>query len=182
MYASGWPSGLASRCTRSEGREPGVQEAEFVAFWVGQDMPALGAGLADVGGPGAEGEQPLQLGILVAVGGVTSMCSRSFPVRGSLENAASRSGSASSMTSSLMRHAMPVSVRRQNRGSIVGRVLKASRSANRFLGDAQSILLPSACETASVLLSPTSASTGNAGVVHGKVLSLDLFPTPKPAG
>ncbi|AKJ09666.1 hypothetical protein ABB07_06420 [Streptomyces incarnatus] len=30
----------------------------------------LGAGLADVGAPGAEGEQPLQLGVLVAVGGV----------------------------------------------------------------------------------------------------------------
>jgi hypothetical protein len=47
-----------------------VQEAEFVAFWVGQDVPAFGAGLADVGGPGAESEQPLQLGVLVAVGGV----------------------------------------------------------------------------------------------------------------
>src|SRR3981081_2625005 len=50
--------------------EPGVQEAEFVAFWVGQDVPALGAGLADVDGPGAESEQPLQLGVLVAVSGV----------------------------------------------------------------------------------------------------------------
>lgn len=47
-----------------------MQEAEFVAFWVGQDVPALGADLADVGGPGAESEQPLQLGVLVAVGGV----------------------------------------------------------------------------------------------------------------
>ena len=47
-----------------------MQEAEFVAFWVGQDVPALGAGLTDVGGPGAESEQPLQLGVLVAVGGV----------------------------------------------------------------------------------------------------------------
>ena len=50
--------------------EPGVQEAEFVAFWVAQDVPALGAGLTDVHGPGAESEQPLQLGVLVAVGGV----------------------------------------------------------------------------------------------------------------
>ena len=56
--------------TWSEGLEPGVQEAEFVAFWVGQHVPAVGAGLADVGGPGAESEQPLQLGVLVAVGGV----------------------------------------------------------------------------------------------------------------
>jgi hypothetical protein len=47
-----------------------VQEAEFVAFWVGQNVPALGAALADVGGPGAESEQPLQFGVLVAVGGV----------------------------------------------------------------------------------------------------------------
>jgi len=47
-----------------------VQEAEFVAFWVGQNVPALGAALADVGGSGAESEQPLQLGVLVAVGGV----------------------------------------------------------------------------------------------------------------
>ena len=47
-----------------------MQEAEFVAFWVGQNVPALGAALADVGGSGAESEQPLQLGVLVAVGGV----------------------------------------------------------------------------------------------------------------
>jgi len=47
-----------------------VQEAEFVAFRVGQDVPALGAGLADVGGPGAESKQSLQLGVLVPVGGV----------------------------------------------------------------------------------------------------------------
>jgi len=47
-----------------------VQEAEFVVFWVDQDVPALGAALADVGGSSAESEQPLQLGVLVAVGGV----------------------------------------------------------------------------------------------------------------
>src|SRR6266536_1159027 len=35
------------------------QEAEFVAFWVGQNVPALGAALADVGGSGSESEQPL---------------------------------------------------------------------------------------------------------------------------
>jgi hypothetical protein len=56
-----------------------VQEAEFVAFWVGQDVPALGAGLADVGGPGAESEQPLQLGVLVAVGGVDVDVQPEFP-------------------------------------------------------------------------------------------------------
>src|ERR1017187_1385312 len=57
-------------CLWLEGLEPGVQEAEFVAFWVGQNVPALGAALADVGGSGAESEQPIQLGVLVAVGGV----------------------------------------------------------------------------------------------------------------
>jgi hypothetical protein len=54
----------------SAGLESGAQEAELVAFRVGQHVPAFCAGLADVGGPGAEGEQPLQLGVLVAVGGV----------------------------------------------------------------------------------------------------------------
>ncbi len=33
-------------------------------------MPRLVARLADVGGPRAEGEEPLELGVLVAVGGV----------------------------------------------------------------------------------------------------------------
>jgi hypothetical protein len=54
----------------SEGLEPSAQEAEFVAFWVGHNVPTLGAGLPDVGAPGAENEQPLQLSVLVAVGGV----------------------------------------------------------------------------------------------------------------
>jgi hypothetical protein len=54
----------------SEGLEPCAQEAEFVAFWVGQNVPTLGASLADVSGPGAESEQPLQFGVLVAVDGV----------------------------------------------------------------------------------------------------------------
>jgi hypothetical protein len=128
-----------------------VQEAEFVAFRVGQDVPALGAGLADVDGPGAEREQPLQLGVLVAVGGVDVDVQPELPGprvaagaedEGGLRAAeagvgrldldasvvlqaefdvaedlapecGSRPGSAASMTSSLMRHAMPVSVRRQ---------------------------------------------------------------------
>jgi hypothetical protein len=46
------------------------KRAEFVAFWVGQNVPTLGASLADVGWPGAESEQPLQFGVLVAVDGV----------------------------------------------------------------------------------------------------------------
>jgi hypothetical protein len=63
-------SRVAPRRTWSEGLEPCVQEAEFVAFWVGQNVPTLGASLADVGWPGAESEQPLQFGVLVAVDGV----------------------------------------------------------------------------------------------------------------
>lgn len=47
-----------------------MQEAEFVAFWVGQNVPTLGASLADVDWLGAESEQPLQFGVLVAVEGV----------------------------------------------------------------------------------------------------------------
>jgi hypothetical protein len=47
--------------------QPGAQEAELVAFRVGQDVPAFRAGLADVGGPGAKSEQPLELGLLVPV-------------------------------------------------------------------------------------------------------------------
>jgi hypothetical protein len=69
-----WPlSGrprTAPGCSWSEGLDLGVQEAEFIAFRVGQNVPAFGAALADVGGSGAESEQPLQFGVLVAVGGV----------------------------------------------------------------------------------------------------------------
>ncbi|EST18817.1 hypothetical protein M878_43675 [Streptomyces roseochromogenus subsp. oscitans DS 12.976] len=43
-------------------------EAALKSYGTGQDVPARGAGLADVDGPGAESEQPLQLGVLVAVG------------------------------------------------------------------------------------------------------------------
>ena len=56
-----------------------MQEAEFVAFWVGQNVPALGAVLADVGWPGAESEQPLQFGVLVAVDGVDVDMQSEFP-------------------------------------------------------------------------------------------------------
>jgi hypothetical protein len=54
----------------SEGLEPCAQEAEFVAFWVGQNVPTLGTSLADVGWPGAESKQSLQFGVLIAVEGV----------------------------------------------------------------------------------------------------------------
>ncbi len=52
------------------GGQPGVQQAELVALGVGEDVPVLLAGLADVGRDGPEIEQALQLGVLVAVGRV----------------------------------------------------------------------------------------------------------------
>jgi hypothetical protein len=94
-------------------------------------VPAFCAGLADVGRPGAEREQALKLGFLVAVGGVNVdvqaelagprvaaraedegglQAAEAGVGRASLQNSASRSGSAQSMTSSLMRFAMRVSV------------------------------------------------------------------------
>jgi hypothetical protein len=56
-----------------------VQEAEFVAFWVRQNAPTLGASLADVRWPGAESEQPFQFGVLVAVDGVDVEMQSQFP-------------------------------------------------------------------------------------------------------
>ena len=52
------------------GLQPLAQETELVALGVGQDVPSLVARLPDVGGTGAEGEQPFQLGVLVPVNGV----------------------------------------------------------------------------------------------------------------
>lgn len=61
---------LSPRPAGSEGLKPGPQKAELVALWVGQHMPALGASLADISGPGTEGEKPLEFSVLVAVRGV----------------------------------------------------------------------------------------------------------------
>jgi len=47
-------SGSVTGPAWSERLEPGAQKAEFVAFWIGQDVLALGAGLADIGGSGTE--------------------------------------------------------------------------------------------------------------------------------
>ena len=47
-----------------------AQQAELVALRVGQHVPGLGPGLSDLDGPGAEREQPGQLGGLVPVGRV----------------------------------------------------------------------------------------------------------------
>ena len=58
------------RAAARAGVDPSAQQAEHVALGVGEDVPVLVAGLADVRPDGAEVEQPLQLGVLVAVGGV----------------------------------------------------------------------------------------------------------------
>ena len=51
-------------------RHPPSQQAKLVALGVGQHLPAFVASLADVGPAGARREQPLELRLLVAVGGV----------------------------------------------------------------------------------------------------------------
>ena len=49
---------------------PASKKAELVTFRVSEHMPRLGAGLPDIGSAGAGGEQPLQLFVLVPVGGI----------------------------------------------------------------------------------------------------------------
>jgi len=51
-------------------RHPPSQQAKLVALRVGQHVPAFVAGLADVGPAGARREQPVELRLLVAVGGI----------------------------------------------------------------------------------------------------------------
>src|SRR6266480_7293960 len=46
------------------------QKAEFVAFGVGQNVPGLLAGLADVGRARPELQEAFEFGVLIAVGGV----------------------------------------------------------------------------------------------------------------
>src|SRR6266545_3026593 len=50
-------------------RDPVAQQAELVALRVGQHVPGLFPALPDVGVHGPGGEQPVQLAVLVAVGG-----------------------------------------------------------------------------------------------------------------
>src|SRR4028118_1318886 len=50
--------------------EPAAQQAERVALGVGEHVPALLAGLPDVRPGGAQVQQPLHLGVLVAIGRV----------------------------------------------------------------------------------------------------------------
>ena len=58
--------GTGSSGARS-GVKPPAQETEFVALWVGQDVPLLVARLPNVGRPGPKAKQPFQLGVLVPV-------------------------------------------------------------------------------------------------------------------
>src|SRR4028119_266760 len=60
---------VSSSPTRSQRVQPGAQQAEGVALGVGEHVPALPAGLPDVGAGGPQLEQSSQLGVLVAVGG-----------------------------------------------------------------------------------------------------------------
>jgi hypothetical protein len=50
--------------------EAGLEQAELIALGVGKDMPGLLAGLADVGRARPQLQQALELGDLIAVGGV----------------------------------------------------------------------------------------------------------------
>ena len=72
-----WLSEIAGSLARRPGAACGFrsgeaagQDAELVAFRVGERDPALGAGLADVGGPGTQAEQPADLLVLLPVGRV----------------------------------------------------------------------------------------------------------------
>ena len=61
-------------CCRVEGPsewvEAALEQAELVAFWIGEDVPGRLRGLADVDEPGPGGQEALELGVLIAVGGV----------------------------------------------------------------------------------------------------------------
>src|SRR3954462_10151240 len=54
----------------SEGVEAPLEQAELVAFWIDEDVPGRLRGLADVHEFGPGGQQALELGLLIAVGGV----------------------------------------------------------------------------------------------------------------
>src|SRR5918995_3645357 len=86
-WGEGGPSRLlvaasSGRRTVSQRVEPRAQQAERVALGVGQHVPALLAGLPDVGARGTQPEQPFQLGVLVAVGRVEVQVQPGLPGRG----------------------------------------------------------------------------------------------------
>src|SRR5271165_5212923 len=69
---SGVEAGRGPRCRRepSEWVEAGLEQAELVAFGVGEDVPLLLAGLADVGRACPELQEAFEFGVLIAVGGI----------------------------------------------------------------------------------------------------------------
>src|ERR1700727_245803 len=82
------PSACSRRATRSptsllsaasERVEAGLEPAGLIAFGVGQDMPLLLAGLADVGRARTEPQEALQFGVLIAVGRVDVDVQPGFP-------------------------------------------------------------------------------------------------------
>src|SRR5690606_26428689 len=54
----------------SERVEAALEQAELVPFGIGEDVPGLLPGLADVDGSGPGGQEAFQFGVLIAVGGV----------------------------------------------------------------------------------------------------------------
>lgn len=72
---AGLAQGSLSRCRgsprcSSERGESCLEQTELVALGIGQDMPRLVSGLANIGWAGTELEKTIELGILIAIGGV----------------------------------------------------------------------------------------------------------------
>src|SRR5205814_5221302 len=64
----------------SEWVEAGLEQAELIAFGVGQDMPWLLPCLADVGRARTKLQKAFELGVLTAVGGVDVDVQPGFPL------------------------------------------------------------------------------------------------------
>src|SRR5690606_15400207 len=62
--------GSRRRREPSERVEAALEQAELVPFGIGEDVPGLLPGLADVDGSGPGGQEAFQFGVLIAVGGV----------------------------------------------------------------------------------------------------------------
>jgi len=78
--AAGW------RLRRSFGRGPSewvkavLEQAELVAFWIGEDVPGRIRRLTDVDEFGPGGQEALELGVLIAVGGIDVDVQPGMPV------------------------------------------------------------------------------------------------------
>jgi hypothetical protein len=64
----------------SEWVEAALEQAELVAFWIGEDVPGRLRGLTDVDEFRPGGQEALELGILIAVGGVDVDVQPGMPV------------------------------------------------------------------------------------------------------